>query len=224
MRSGRLHSSGCGFGKNPVVSISRTPVALPMSDPDRNRISGNTRASSAEPLVPATDSRVFAGVFAEHAPHIWRAVRSLGVHEADIEDVCQDVFVIVHRKLSSFEGRSALRTWIYGIALRVVHDYRKKAYRARERLVEKLPEVACDAAQERTAAQRQAWQKLERLLDSLGEEQRRVFVLYELEQLSMREVAMVMECPLQTAYSRLEVAREIVQRGMAAWRKQESAP
>jgi RNA polymerase sigma-70 factor (ECF subfamily) len=192
-----------------------------MSDSDSDRVSGKKRANSA---VSASDPRVFAGVFAEHAPHIWRAVRSLGVREADIEDVCQDVFVIVYLKLATFEGRSSLRSWIYGIALRVVADHRKKAYRVRERLVENLPEAVFDASQEQAAVQRQAWEKLDRLLDSLSEEQRRVFVLYELEQLSMREVASILECPLQTAYSRLAVAREVVQRGMAALRRQEQVP
>ncbi len=60
---------------------------------------------------------------------------TLGVAEADIEDVCQEVFITVHRKLSEFEGRSALRTWLYGISLRVASDYRRRAYVRRERAV-----------------------------------------------------------------------------------------
>lgn len=194
--------------------MSRTPsLVLPMTDSDR--------AGKLGSGVSGVEQRSFGTLFAEHAPHIWRAVRSLGVREADIEDVCQEVFVIVHRKLATFEGRSSLRTWIYGITLRVVADYRKKAHHVRERLVEQVPDLVSNAAQESTVAQRQAWHTLDRLLDSLSDEQRRVFVLFELEQLSMREIAGILACPLQTAYSRLEVAREVVQRGMATWRDRE---
>lgn len=199
------------------MSRARNIVAMAMTEVDRSAQSGAPRTSSL-------DHAAFEALFAEHAPHIWRTARSLGVREPDIEDVCQDVFVIVHRKLATFEGRSTLRTWIYGIALRVVADYRKKAHRVRERLVDRVPEIACAASQEQGVAQRQAWQNLNRLLDSLSDEQRRVFVLFELEQLSMREIASLVECPLQTAYSRLEAAREIVQRGMAAWRHRELQP
>jgi RNA polymerase sigma-70 factor, ECF subfamily len=190
-------------------------AAVPMTEPGQNPTAAVRACDNAH---ANTD---FAALFAEHAPHIWRAVRNLGVREADIEDVCQEVFVVVHRKLATFEGRSALRTWIYGIALRVVADYRKKAHRKHERLMGELPERGIHAQQELAASQQQAWRMLAGLLDSLSEERRRVFVLYELEQLPMREVAALIECPLQTAYSRLEAAREIVQRGMAEWREQE---
>jgi RNA polymerase sigma-70 factor, ECF subfamily len=172
----------------------------------------------AEPLRAASPDLDFAALFTEYAPHVWRAVRSLGVRDADIEDVCQDVFLVVHRRLADFEGRSALRTWIYGIALRVVADYRKKAYRHRERLERDLPEAIMQAPQEQLAADRQAWERLDQLLDLLGEDSRRVFVLYELEGLSMPEVAGLLSCPLQTAYSRLASARATLQRGLQAWR------
>ena len=52
-------------------------------------------------------------IFDEHARYIWRTLRHLGIPEADAPDLCQEVFVIVHRRLSSFEGRSSLRTWLY---------------------------------------------------------------------------------------------------------------
>jgi RNA polymerase sigma-70 factor (ECF subfamily) len=189
-----------------------------MSDAERARGAARAHAQAS------SDAAAFTAVFNEHAAHVWRAVRSLGVSEADVEDVCQEVFVVVHRKLPSFEGRSSLRTWIYGIALRVVADYRKKAHRVRERLVAEVPDAAhasASAAQEDTTAHKQAWQMLDQLLGTLGEDRRQVFVLYELQQLPMREVAAIVGCPLQTAYSRLEAARELVQQGMIAWRERD---
>ena len=59
----------------------------------------------------------FASIFRANAPLVHRALRRLGVSEADAPDVLQDVFVVVHRKLGEFEGRSQLKTWIYGIAV-----------------------------------------------------------------------------------------------------------
>ncbi len=202
-----------------------TAVAMPTSDADLERAMERKRPEqNAAQLRSTKADTAFAVLFAEHAPVVWRAVRSLGVHDADVEDVCQEVFVIVHRKLDAFEQRSSLRTWIYGIALRVVSDYRKKAHRRYERLVDSPPDAGTRPLQEQTAAQKQAWQILDRLLDALSEDRRRVFVLYELEELPMREVAAIVDCPLQTAYSRLEAAREHVQRGMAKWREQGHVP
>lgn len=66
-------------------------------------------------------------IYASHAAAAWRSLRRLGVHESELEDALQDVFLIVHRRLADFEGRAALRTWIYGIVLRVAkaprHNY-----------------------------------------------------------------------------------------------------
>src|SRR5262245_16770067 len=73
-------------------------------------------------------------VFVDHAKYVWRTLRYCGVAPVDLEDVCQEVFLIVHRKLPEFEGRSSLRTWIYGICLRVARQESRRAHRRRERL------------------------------------------------------------------------------------------
>ncbi|WP_437873491.1 RNA polymerase sigma factor [Sorangium sp. So ce363] len=91
---------------------------------------GRPRAISA----PGGPVPSFEQLFFEHAPFVWRALRRLGVHEADAEDVCQEVFMIVHRRLASFEGRSSVQTWLgrrsLGAAGRgseaELHDRRRK--------------------------------------------------------------------------------------------------
>jgi RNA polymerase sigma-70 factor (ECF subfamily) len=150
-------------------------------------------------------------LFREHAPFVWRALRRLGVHERDVEDVCQEVFVVVHRKLREFEGRSSVRTWIYGICARTASDYRRSGRVRREVVTDEPPEIAGDAAQHDAVALRQARAKLDRILDELDDDKRSVFVLYEIEELTMAEVAEALGCPLQTAYSRLHAARKIVE-------------
>jgi RNA polymerase sigma-70 factor, ECF subfamily len=164
--------------------------------------------------VIATTSSDTARVFREHAAYVWRVLRRLGVHESDVEDVCQEVFVIVHKKLGTFEGRSSLRTWIYGIALRSAADYRKRSFRKNETVTETLPDVASSADQESEAAGRQARALLDRIVGELDDDKRAVFVLYEIEELPMSEVAAAIGCPVQTAYSRLHSARDLVEKAV----------
>lgn len=152
----------------------------------------------------------FDEIVRAHAPYVWRVLRSLGVPEHDVEDLSQETFLVVHRTLERFEGRSKLRTWIYGIALRVASDYRAKAHRKREVPSERPPDTHVAATQEADLAQKQALSQLEALLARLPEERRQVFVLYEVEQLTMREVAEIVGCPLTTAYSRYHAARSAI--------------
>ncbi len=152
----------------------------------------------------------FDDVFRTFAPFVWRTLRRLGVSEADVDDVCQEVFVVVHRKLPQFEGRSALRTWIYGICVRTASTYRRLS-RHREVPTERIPDAAAGDGPLEAAQRSQALVALDRALDALDDDKRAVFVLYEIEELTMAEVAQALGCPLQTAYSRLHAAREHVQ-------------
>jgi len=149
-------------------------------------------------------------IFDEHASFVWRTLRHLGVHDADIEDVCQEVFVTVHRKLAGFEWRSTLRTWLYGICLRVASDYRRRAHVRRELPVAEPAAGAQAATQLEDLARVQARKQLLAILERLDADKRAVFVLYELEELGMKEVSEIVGCPLQTAYSRLHAARKVV--------------
>ncbi len=171
-------------------------------------------------LRDADDARTLPGhahvpslaeIFRTYAPFAWRALRRLGVPESDVEDVCQEVFVVVHRKLGDFEGRSSLRTWIYGICARTASDYRRSGRVRREVVTDAPPETHHEAAQHEVVALKEARATLDRILDQLDDDKRAVFVLYELEELTMAEIAEALSCPLQTAYSRLHSARKIVE-------------
>lgn len=146
-------------------------------------------------------------VFHEHARYIWRALRHLGVADADAEDICQEVFLTAHKKLAEFEGRSTLRTWLYGICLRHASDYRRRAYVRKERPHEQPSDFAeVSSADEHASVDSR--RMLRSLLAELDEDKREVVVLYELEGFTMKEVAEILGCPLQTAYSRLHAGRE----------------
>ena len=146
---------------------------------------------------------------------VWRALRYLGVPEQDLPDASQEVFTVVHRKLPGFRGDARPETWLYGIALRVASRFRQRA-RHREELVAELPELPTGPTQERDAGQRAARRLIRRALDTLDPAQREVFILSEIEQLPMTDVARAVGCPLFTAYSRRRIARRRMRRAIAA--------
>ena len=177
-------------------------------------MTGLATESAALPAPPAPSLRA---VYDEHAEFLWRTLRRLGVPEADVEDAAQEAFVVVHRRLADFEGRSSLRTWLFEIARRVAADWRQRAHVRRETTIDEAPErtTSGDLATE-LIARKQARAKLDLALAELDDEKREVFVLFELEQLPMQAVADAVGCPLQTAYARLYAARRLVTEAIAA--------
>jgi len=150
-------------------------------------------------------------IFREHARYLWRALLGLGVRAGDVDDACQDVFLVVHRRLPEFDGR-ALRSWLYAICLRVASDYRRSARVRNEVTVDEPPDTHASPKQLESVFTRELGERLLLALDQLDEDKRAAFVLYEIEELPLREVADALGCPLQTAYSRLQAAREQVRK------------
>lgn len=146
-------------------------------------------------------------VFDEHARYVWRVLRHLGVPDAELDDLCQEVFLVVHRQLPSFEGRSKLSTWLYGICVRTASDYRQRARVRYERASADAGASLVAASGLEPEAHVGAKHELLRLLATLDDDKRTVLVLYEIEGLGMNEVAEIVGCPVQTAYSRLHAAR-----------------
>ncbi|HLK39725.1 MAG TPA: sigma-70 family RNA polymerase sigma factor [Polyangiaceae bacterium] len=204
------------------ASVPGPPDATQVEPPVRKGASGGHK-SGEEALVntpsvlavTAPDDGVrpvafppFRQVFDEHAAAVGRTLRYLGVPEADLMDAAQEVFLVVNRRCVDFEGRSRISTWIRQICLRVALSYRRKRRRRREDVVAEPPEAVSDADQHQDFELRERRGTLARLLDALDDDQREVIVLYEIEQLPMREVAAAVGCPVQTAYSRRKAALE----------------
>ncbi|MEZ4232564.1 MAG: sigma-70 family RNA polymerase sigma factor [Polyangiaceae bacterium] len=149
-------------------------------------------------------------VIRAHGPYVGRSLRYLGVSEADLDDVAQEVFLVVHRRLGDFEGRSSLRTWLYGICLKVASSHRRRVERRREAGLGEAPEEPVSGGQQSALERAEARRRMQRVLADLDEEQREVFVLYEIERVAMKDVAELLGCPLQTAYYRHQTARKKV--------------
>ncbi|MGK3992612.1 RNA polymerase sigma factor [Sorangium sp. So ce1024] len=159
----------------------------------------------------------FGEVYAQQFRFVWRSLRRLGVPESDAADAVQDVFLVVHRRLPEFEGRSKITTWLYSICFHVARDRRKLAHmRRRAHDDEPLLDCADDRADVGAQAERrQAIELLEIILDELPLEQRAVFTLFELDGMRGEDVAELLDVPLGTVYSRLRLARDAFRRAVA---------
>jgi RNA polymerase sigma-70 factor (ECF subfamily) len=158
--------------------------------------------------MPAPAPVGFEAAFRGEFDYVWFTLRRLGVHPRDLEDVTHDVFVLVHRHFDRYDPSRPIRPWLFGFAYRAAADYRRLA-RHRIEIRDDLADMADPAASavDRAAARQSlelAWTALERLdLD-----RRAVFVLHEVEGYAMPEIASALQIPLNTAYSRLRVARD----------------
>ncbi len=172
------------------------------------------RESPEVPALVAEPPRLtFAEMFEAYFAFVWRTAHRLGTPEANLDDVVQETFVVAYRRQEDFEGRSSLKTWLYGIVFNVVRAHRRELAAKNPTALQddrrENPDVLTDQAEgpHEWAAKREAAALVDEFLQGLNQEQRDVFVLAELEQLSAPEVAAVVGAPLNTVYSRLRLAR-----------------
>jgi RNA polymerase sigma-70 factor (ECF subfamily) len=165
----------------------------------------------------------FDDVYRDHFAFVWRSARRLGVAEGALDDVVQEVFVVVHRRLASFEGRSSLRTWLFGITLRVARDHRRAAAR-RSPGGQVDPDTlrATSASPCESVEKAEAVRLLHQLLDELDDERREVFVMCELEQMPMPDVAATLGINANTGSARLRAARQSFEAALARHRAREA--
>jgi RNA polymerase sigma-70 factor (ECF subfamily) len=164
----------------------------------------------ARELSPVDRARQFRAVYDAHVAFVWRNLRRLGVMDRDVEDKCQEVFVVAHRRWEEFADRGhGPRAWLFQIVLRVASDARRHRRRhpvdpdggiAQER-------QSVEAPQATAVARKEALDLLDRALAAIDMGRRAVLVLHEIEQMTAPEIARTLELPLNTVYSRLRVAR-----------------
>jgi RNA polymerase sigma-70 factor (ECF subfamily) len=170
---------------------------------------GAPGASGAGTNAPPLE-RVLAGfeqIYAAHADFVWRSLRRMGVSDHAADDALQDVFLVVHRRFAEYDPDRPIKTWLYGIALRVARDHRRRT--KRKGGLEPLGEMVFDtkASQEEAAINAEGLRIVHELLDRLDEDKREVFVLAQLEQLTGAEISEILGVNQRTVYSRLRSAR-----------------
>ncbi|HEX2879748.1 MAG TPA: sigma-70 family RNA polymerase sigma factor [Polyangiaceae bacterium] len=191
------------------TSVSESPAR----QPERHDGQSLTDPGAALGSTPS-----FQEIFNQYTAYLWRSLLSLGVKPSEVEDVCQEVLLIVHRRLPEFDGK-ALRSWLYGICLRVAANHRRSARLRHETLTDQVPDRPLPADQPEIVDGQRLQNRLLEVLDRLEDTQREAFVLYEIEQLTLREVAEAVGVPLQTVYSRLEAARAAVRGAFSTLRE-----
>jgi RNA polymerase sigma-70 factor (ECF subfamily) len=164
---------------------------------------GTEAWSAVEPLDLRT-------LYFAHAPFLRAAIQRLGGPRVDVEDLLHEVFLVALDRASDFEGRSSARTWLYGIAIRVVAGHRRRSKVRRFFGLEDVPpereptEVQTPASHLDAARARA---QVFAILDKLAEKKRTVFILFELEGLSGEEIVRLVGAPLKTVWTRLFHAR-----------------
>lgn len=180
------------------------------ADPPRASASG----------VVLREAVTYAQVYESNFDFVWRNARRLGLSDAVIDDVVQDVFVVVHRRLAEFQARSSIRTWLFGILLKVAKDHRRSERRrlAREQVSVEIAAIEGEPASGSPAealAKKQAAAIVAQLLDALDDDKRAIFVSVELEQMSVADAAEAMGINTNTAHARLRAARQLFAQAVA---------
>lgn len=169
----------------------------------------------------------FPALYRSEFTYVWKTLRRLGAPSRDIEDLAHDTFVVVHRHLPDYDPARPLRPWLFGIAVRVLSDYRR-AFRNSHELLQPGRSVgqAVDGAppQDEKLAGDQARALLLRALDVLDLDRRVVLVMHDLDEVPMPEIAVALAIPLNTAYSRLRLARADVAAAIKQRRPSGGAP
>jgi len=162
--------------------------------------------SPVEPRSSAPSS--FEDVYDAHVDFVWRSTRALGVPSHAVDDVVQEIFLVVLRRLPEFEGRSSVRSWIYAILRNVVRAHRRRAPASAPDVDPSELSDAHARGPDELVADAEAARLVVRLLEELDDDKREVFVLAELEQCTAPEIAEMLGEKLNTVYSRLRLARE----------------
>lgn len=151
----------------------------------------------ARPLLAPS----FAQLFEQHFGFVCRSLQRLGVREADMEDIAQELFLAVHRALPESDQSRPLKPWLFGFAVRYASNYRRLSWH-RGRELDDIP--VSPKIHDKLAAKRTVLAALERL----DFDKRVVLVMHDLEEFTAPEIAEQLGVPLNTVYSRVRLARE----------------
>jgi RNA polymerase sigma-70 factor (ECF subfamily) len=154
-------------------------------------------------------------IYEQSAEFVWLTLQRLGVRYHDLDDLCHDVFLIAHRKLAEFDGRTKIQSWLFGICLRVAANYRRRAYIRLEQASGAMEDdddatfsSPSSGGPHETLVRREAQKRATDILDRMDLAKRAVFVMFEIEGIGCQEIATELGVPVGTVYSRLHAARQ----------------
>jgi RNA polymerase sigma-70 factor (ECF subfamily) len=150
----------------------------------------------------------FSVIYQTYFDFVWRCTRRLGVGPQSIDDVVQEIFIVIHARLSTLNSPTALRSWIYGIIRRTVLAHSRMDRARAESPLDATDEPSLMPTPLDVAEHTDQVKLLWRLLAELDGPKREAFVLAELEEMTMPDIAQALEIPLGTVYSRVRAARQ----------------
>ena len=197
------------------VDLAVTRRGAPGPEPAR-AVAMPPAAAAAGP-APAARPTV-AELFRDHATFIWRVVAGHGVAVSDVQDVTQEVFLVAFRKLAEWDpARASAASWLYAIAIRVAANHRRLAHVRRE-TPGQIPQVTVTPDPAGSIDRTRLLAQLDAALAEMEPRRRDVFIMFEIAEQSMHDVARAAGCPLKTAYKRLYAARrELAARFGVVW-------
>ena len=156
-------------------------------------------------------------VYEEHVDFVWRNAKRLGIGEDALDDVVQQVFLVLHRRLAEAPEEVPLRAWVFGILTHVVRDHRrgvrrKSPHHAQAPIDPSTVAEPPGSGPFDTLARSEALEVVLCLLAELSDEKREIFVLSELEQLTAQQISELIGVNVNTVYSRLRAARQDFER------------
>lgn len=170
---------------------------------------------------------LFQRIFAEEFSYVWGSMRRLGVAPRDLEDVTQELFIQVYRKMDAYDPARPIRPWLFAFAVRAASDYRRLV-RHRVEILGEPATTSAPISLEPAPDQRLDQQETERLvlaaLETIPIERRAVLIAFELDEQPMKDIAEALAVPLFTAYSRLRQARVEFEQAVRRIEKNEGHP
>ncbi|MEO8904376.1 MAG: sigma-70 family RNA polymerase sigma factor [Polyangiaceae bacterium] len=150
-----------------------------------------------------------------HFDFVWRSLRRLGLNDPDADDGTQEVFLVATRKLDQILF-GCERRFLFATAVRVASTRRRSLRRRHEEQLTLASEHECQQnGPERLAEMSRARHELQGILDGMSDDQRSVFIAFELEEMTVPEIAETLTLPIGTVSSRLRAARGYFQSAIA---------
>jgi RNA polymerase sigma-70 factor (ECF subfamily) len=146
-------------------------------------------------------------IYEEEFTRVWHSLRRHGVPERHLEDAAHEVFTVLYRRLPELDRSRPLGPYLSGIAARVAADLRKRASERYEVPSDQIEQADTGRSPEELLAGAERQRLVGRALEALSHDQRAVFVMHELEGHAIPDVAAALAINLNTAYSRLRLAR-----------------
>jgi RNA polymerase sigma factor (sigma-70 family) len=191
-------------------------MSAPRHRSERARGPGSASGGDKEGPGPT-----FQRLYDERFDDVERWVRALGARPADIPDLVQEIFVVAYRRLPDFEGDN-VTGWLYQITRRKVRDYRRLSWIKHIFTPKTLStfkhSLALGADPLKLLESHERTELLERILESLPDEQRAAFVLFEMEGYSGAAIAELQQVPINTVWGRIYKARQKLQAQLIAER------